>query len=88
MNISLSPELEAIVNDKVKSGQYNSASEVIREGIRLLQQHDEMREKKLEALRIEIQKGIDDLEAGRFRDGAEVMAEMRARLLKRKLQNG
>lgn len=88
MNISLSPELEAIVNNKVKSGQYNSASEVVRDGIRLLQQQDEMRKKKLEALRIEIQKGIDDLEAGRFVDGAEVMAEMRDRLLRRKLQDG
>ena len=88
MNVSLTPELENIVNLKVKSGLYNSASEVVREGIRLLQQRDEMREMKLEALRKEIQKGMDDLEAGRARDGGEVMAEFKDRLLRMKQQNG
>ncbi len=88
MNVSLTPELEQIINTKVQSGLYNSASEVVRDGIRLLQQRDEMRELKLDALRTEIQKGIDDLEAGRFRDGREVMAEKRERLLKMKEQNG
>lgn len=88
MNVSLTPEIEALIESKVKSGMYNSASEVVREGIRLLQQRDEMREAKLNALRAEIQKGIDDLEAGRYRDGHEVMAEIRERLLQRKLQNG
>ena len=88
MNVSLTPELEQIVNFKVQSGLYNSASEVVREAIRLLQQRDEMRELKLDALRQEIQKGIDDLEAGRFGDGREAMAEKRELLLKMKEQNG
>lgn len=88
MNVSLTPELEKLVNQKVKTGLYNSASEVLREGLRLLQQRDEMREAKLNALRAEIQKGIDDLEAGRYRDGAEAMAEIKERLLKRRPQNG
>ena len=65
MNVSLTPELESIVKFKVETGLYNSASEVLREGLRLLQQRDEMREMKLQALRKEIQKGMDDLEAGR-----------------------
>jgi antitoxin ParD1/3/4 len=88
MNVSLTPELEQIVDQKVKSGMYSSASEVVREGLRLLQHRDETREAKLTALRAEIQKGIDDLEAGRFRDGAEAMAEIRERLMKLKPQNG
>jgi len=88
MNVSLTPELEMIVNEKVKGGMYNSASEVMREGLRLLQQRDEMRETKLKALRVEIQKGIDDLEGGRFRDGADVMSELKDRLLKRNFENG
>ena len=87
MNVSLTPELEKIVNLKVKSGLYNSASEVVREGLRLLHQRDEMREAKLNALRVEIQKGIDDLEAGRYRDGAEAMAEIKERLLARRPGN-
>lgn len=88
MNVSLTPELENIVDLKVKGGLYNSASEVVREGLRLLQQRDEIRETKLAALRVEIQIGIDDLEAGRARDGGEVMAEFKDRLLKIKKQNG
>lgn len=87
MNVSLTPELETIVTKKVKSGLYNSASEVVREGLRLLQQRDEIRELKLEGLRKEIQKGIDDLEAGRFSDGDEVMSEFKRHLLSVK-QNG
>lgn len=88
MNVSLTPELEQIVSGKVESGLYNSASEVVREGLRLLQQRDQMREMKLDALRKEIQKGIDDLEAGRVSDGGEVMAEFKSRLLSMKEQSG
>lgn len=87
MNVSLTPELENLVNQKVKTGLYNSASEVLREGLRLLQQRDEMREAKLNALRVEIQKGIDDLEAGRVYDGPSTMAEFRKKLLQMKQNN-
>lgn len=88
MNVSLTPELERIVSFKVESGMYTSASEVVREGLRLLQERDEMRETKLASLRAEIQKGIDDLEAGRFRDGNQVMTEFKQTLLKMKGENG
>lgn len=87
MNVSLTPELEKIVEQKVESGLYGSASEVVREGLRLLQQRDEVREAKLNALRAEIQKGIDDLEAGRIYDGPSTMAAFRERLLKMKQDN-
>lgn len=80
MNVSLTPELERIVNVKVESGQYNSASEVVREGLRLLQQRDEAYERKLAWLKGEIQIGMDELEAGLDRDGAEVMEEIRQRV--------
>jgi antitoxin ParD1/3/4 len=59
MNISLTPELEKFVHDKVASGRYHSASEVIREGLRLLEEQGLVREVKLTALREEIQKGLD-----------------------------
>jgi antitoxin ParD1/3/4 len=42
MNISLTPELERFVHDKVDSGMYTSASEVIRESLRLLHTHDDL----------------------------------------------
>ena len=88
MNVSITTELEELVNMKVESGLYTSASEVVREGLRLLQERDRIREKKLESLRIEIDKGLQDLENGRFRDGREVMAEIRTGLLERKRRSG
>ena len=88
MNVSITSELEKIVNLKVESGMYNSASEVVREGLRLLHERDELRKSKLDALRAEIQKGIDDLEAGRFRDGRDVMREINDRLLEMKGSDG
>lgn len=86
MNVSLTPELEQIVKQKVESGLYGSSSEVVREGLRLLQQQDEMRESKLKALRAEIQKGTESLEAGRYRDLHDAMAEIKERLTARKPQ--
>ena len=41
MNVSLTPELEALVNEKVRSGLYQTASEVVREGLRLLKSRDD-----------------------------------------------
>ncbi len=55
MNVSLTPELEQYIRTKVDSGRYLSASEVVREALRLLEQ----KEKRLEALRVEIQTGLD-----------------------------
>ena len=64
MNVSLTPELERLVNKKVESGMYSSASEVIREGLRLLEEQDELRKVRLETLRREIARGVDSLERG------------------------
>ena len=64
MNISLTPELEGYVKQKVSSGLYNSSSEVIREGLRLLEERDAIKNMKLEALRKEINAGVDSLDSG------------------------
>ena len=42
MNVSLTPELEQYVSAKVESGRYNSASEVVREALRLLEEHEQV----------------------------------------------
>lgn len=63
MNISLTRELEELVQTKVKSGLYTSASEVIREALRLLQERDKIQEMKLDTLRAEIQRGIESGES-------------------------
>ena len=51
MNVSLTPEPEQLVQQKVKSGRYLSASEVVREALRLLHEQDQLRELRLERLR-------------------------------------
>jgi antitoxin ParD1/3/4 len=58
MNINLTPQLEELVRQKVSSGLYTSASEVIREALRLLEEQDRMCAAKLEQLRRDIQDGL------------------------------
>ncbi len=81
MNVSLTPELEEYVAAKVKSGLYNSASEVVREGLRLVHEQDQLREIKLSGLKKEVQKGIDQLERGEFTE-YESADELLADLMK------
>ena len=64
MNVSLTPELEELINQKVASGMYNSASEVIREGLRLLKEQDELKRIRLEELRHEVLKGYEQSQRG------------------------
>ena len=64
MNVNVTPELEAFVNEKVQSGLYNSASEVIRESLRLLKEQDDLKKLRLDELRREIRRGLDSLERG------------------------
>lgn len=85
MNVSLTPKLEALVRRKVESGLYNSASEVVREALRLLEEHDRIKEMKLEELRKEIQKGMDSLDRGEGTafDADDVIERGRERLAAR-----
>ena len=64
MNVSLTPRLEEYVKEKVKSGLYNSSSEVVREALRLMGERDRLRDFRLDELRKEIQIGIDQIERG------------------------
>ena len=64
MNVSLTPELEQLVQRKVQSGRYLSASEVVREALRLLEDRDQLRELKLEELRAFIATGIEQADRG------------------------
>jgi antitoxin ParD1/3/4 len=63
MNISLTKQLEDLVKSKVESGLYGSASEVMREALRLLEERDRIRSMRLEDLRAEIKRGLDSGEA-------------------------
>ncbi|MEH2124389.1 type II toxin-antitoxin system ParD family antitoxin [Nostoc sp.] len=76
MNISLTPELEQLVKDKVNSGRYHSVSEVMGEALRLLDERDRIQEQRLAELKAKIQVGIEELERGEGIDGEEVFAEI------------
>jgi antitoxin ParD1/3/4 len=64
MNVSLTPELDKLVKMKVESGLYNSASEVVREALRLLKSRDDLNTSRMSALKSDIQKGISSLDNG------------------------
>jgi antitoxin ParD1/3/4 len=66
MNVSLPQGLAEFVEKEVESGAYSTASEVVRDGLRLLREERAAYEEKLAILRREIQLGVDDLEAGRI----------------------
>ena len=59
MNVSLTPELDKFVSSKVDSGEYATASEVIRDGLRMLKAAEEALQARLNILREEIRKGYD-----------------------------
>lgn len=59
MNVNLTPQLEAMVKQKVASGLYTSASEVVREALRLMEEQDQIRAVKLEQLRQDIRDGLN-----------------------------
>ena len=62
MNISLTPEMEQLVNEEVKTGLYQTASEVICEGLRLLRERDQ----PVETLRRDVRAGFEAVERGEF----------------------
>lgn len=76
MNVSLTPELEKFVDGKVESGLYNNASEVVREGLRLLKEHDDIRVKWRE----QIERGWLEAQRGEVVDGPTAMTEIRERV--------
>jgi len=63
MNVSLTPELERFISDKVETGLYQTSSEVVREALRVFLQQDETR---LEQLRGDIHAGFDSIDRGEF----------------------
>ncbi|OFW31866.1 MAG: hypothetical protein A3G76_08555 [Acidobacteria bacterium RIFCSPLOWO2_12_FULL_65_11] len=62
MNVSLTPELERLINDKVETGSYQTASEVVREALRLLKHRDE----GMIQLRQDIHAGLDQIARGDY----------------------
>jgi antitoxin ParD1/3/4 len=75
MNVSLTEPMEKFVREKVAVGEYETASEVVREGLRLLRQRDEVWRADV---RSKITQGMDSIRAGRGISPEKVKAEMTA----------
>ncbi|MBI4471509.1 MAG: type II toxin-antitoxin system ParD family antitoxin [Acidobacteria bacterium] len=71
MDVHLTPELEKIVQSKLETGRYHSASEVISEALRVMEQRDEVRRK--------IDRGLESLRHGKGIDGHEAFVQLDAR---------
>ena len=84
MNVSLTQELEKLVQEKVRSGMYYSASEVIREALRLLQERDELRQQRVRAVREKIDRGIAQLDRGEGLDGEEFFEGLKQKAKKKR----
>ena len=78
MNVNLTPQLEELVRAKVESGLYGSASEVVREALRLMDEQDRIRAAKLEQLRTEVRRGLESGPSQAW-DAAQVKRQARAR---------
>ena len=79
MNVSLTTELEGFVKSLVEKGDYYSASEVVRDGLRLVKEQEEIRNIRREELRKEVMKGVEDIRSGRsktFNSSEELFKEI------------
>lgn len=84
MNISLTPELDQLVSQKINSGLYATPLEVIREALRLLDQQDAQQQAWLDETRAKIAAGLAQLERGEGIPGEQVFDELRRRSQQRR----
>lgn len=80
MNVSLTPELEKYVNAKVSSGMYTSASEVIRESLRLLHMYEDIQNHRTQELNLAIDIGLMQLTRGQKISAKESYDKLKAKI--------
>ena len=76
MNVHLTPELEQLVHNKVESGRYNSASEVVCEALLLMKEKDQLRELQLGDFHRRLAQAVDEADRGDVVDGETFMHGM------------
>ncbi|HSI32641.1 MAG: type II toxin-antitoxin system ParD family antitoxin [Phycisphaerae bacterium] len=88
LNVSLTPELEKFVQERVSTGRYQTASEVVREGLRLLEQQERTREEALSALKGKLLRAAGQAERGEVVDGEQFVDALMAKLAARQAEGG
>jgi antitoxin ParD1/3/4 len=76
LTITVTPELEAFIRERVSSGRFDTVSDVVREGLKLLEVREHEREAALAEIRRDVQLGLDQARAGQLTDGEEFFAEL------------
>jgi antitoxin ParD1/3/4 len=84
VNVSLTPQLDAFLQSRVRSGRYQTTSEVVREALRLLQNQEKERAAAFRELKAKLKRGADQAARGNLLDGKEVFDELRALIEERK----
>lgn len=79
LNVSLTPELSRFVESRIRSGKYQSASELVREALRLLESRDQTTSASVEELKREIEVGLAQLRRGDGVDGEDFFRRLAAR---------
>ncbi|MDB5293060.1 MAG: hypothetical protein JWL69_4301 [Phycisphaerales bacterium] len=80
LNVSLTPELEKFIEGRVASGRYQTASEVVREGLRLLELQERDREEAHKSLKAKLRQAAAEAERGELVDGEEFIDKLLTRL--------
>ena len=80
MNISLKQEHERFIEEQLNTGRYNTVDQVISEAFRLLEESDQINQKRLEELRCKIASGTEQIAQGRVTDGEVVFARMQDKI--------
>jgi antitoxin ParD1/3/4 len=84
VNVSITPELDAFLESRVKSGRYQTTSEVVREALRLMERHEREREESFRDLKAKLERGAAQAERGELLDGDAVFEELREMIEERR----
>jgi antitoxin ParD1/3/4 len=77
VNVSITPELDEFLQNRVNSGRYQTTSEVVREALRLLERQERDRDEALQRLKAKLERGAGEAERGELLDADEVFDELR-----------
>ena len=88
MNVNLGSVFDNFIAELLKTGHYQSQSEVVREGLRLLKEREELKRLQLAELRKQIAIGSRQADRGEFVAGPEAFAKIRRRSAQRKRAQG
>jgi antitoxin ParD1/3/4 len=76
LTVTVPPELDAFIRDRIASGRFDTASDVVREGLTLLKGREREREAVVAEIRAEIAVGLEQARAGQLRDGETFFADL------------